>query len=557
MLAGELHNSSLSSAKYMSTVYADMKYMNLNTLLGSVTWEMVEPTEGNFDFTELDAVLEGARENDLKLVLLWFGSFKNALSTYVPGWVKRDVKRFPRVHIYDDDRKLKTIELISPFAEECWAADARAFAKLMAHLKKVDSSDNTVVMVQVENETGMLGDSRDRSRIANQRYSEPVPSDLIEYLRTVGTLHPAFQKRWPDFQNQLKNCKERASWNEVFGEGITAEEVFMADTFARYVSKVAVAGRQEYDIPMYANCWLNLDDPASLDLTGIESSEGTPIVAGGGAKPGIYPSGGPVPHLLDIWNCHCTSKDGGLDFISPDLYLHDYEYICRQYSYLKNPLFIPEQKADLAGARRTWLAYGTYGCIGCGPFGIDTVHMNEAEKEGWRTSYGLLNSVSKTILDFQAQRPEHMFGFFFDEMNDGNTRRRDKWSWKFEDAQMEVVVERSFVFGKPAPGYGIVIHQGNGKFLLVGSGFQTTFRSTSPKSTFTGILSSAEKEVDGNGNLTTLRTLNGDETRSGAFMIMPTERPDYGGFPIRVTIPARTYIAEVVAYSLEEDPSQY
>lgn len=554
MLAGELHNSSLSSGKYMSTVYPTMKDMNLNTLLGAVTWEMIEPIEGTFDFTELDACIVGAREHGLHLVLLWFGSFKNALSTYVPGWVKKDVSRFPRVHIRDDMGKLKTIELLSPFSEAAVEADARAFAKLMGHLKEFDGEQCTVLMVQVENETGLLGDSRDRSRIAEKKFGEPVPKDLLAYLENQKTLHPMFRKRWPDFQHSLKTCNNE-SWDDVFGIGIAAEELFMADVFARYVSKVAAAGKKEYDIPLYANCWLNFDDPAILDLTGIPLGEGTPTVAGGGAKAGVYPSGGPVPHALDIWNCHTVDK-GSVDFIAPDLYLHDYEWVNQQYRYRNNPLFIPEQKADAPGTRRTWLAYGTYGCIGCSPFGIDTVNMDETEMNGWRITYGLLSKMSSRILDAQAERPDDMFGFFFDEI-DSKKPGKEEWRHTFKDIDMEVIVERSFVFGKPSPGYGIVLHQGEGKFLLIGAGFQTTFKSTNPKSTFTGILSSVEKEVDEGGNLSTLRTMNGDETRSGAFMIMPSENPDYNSFPIRVTIPARTYVAEVVAYSLEEKEEHF
>lgn len=554
MLAGELHNSSLSSARYMSTVYPTMRTMNLNTLLGAVTWEMIEPTEGNFDFSELDACIIGAREYQLHLVLLWFGSFKNALSTYVPAWVKRDVSRFPRVHIKDDMGRLKTIELVSPFSEEAVNADSKAFAKLMAHLKEFDGEENTVLMVQVENETGLLGDSRDRSRIAEKKFCEPVPKDTMAYLESQKILHPTFEKRWPDLRKGIKTCKN-SNWEDVFGAGVAAEEMFMADTFARYVGRVAAAGRKEYDIPLYANCWLNFDDPSVLDLSGIPLGEGTPTVAGGGAKAGVYPSGGPVPHALDIWNCHTVDK-GSLDFIAPDLYLHDYEWVNQQYRYRNNPLFIPEQKADGAGMRRTWLAYGTYGCIGCSPFGIDTVNMDKQEMEGWQRTYGLLSKMSQRILEAQAERPNEMFGFFFDEV-DGQKPGKEQWSKTFDEIEMEVTVERSFVFGKASPGYGIVLHQGDGRFLLMGAGFQTTFRSTNPKSTFTGILSATEKEADAGGNLSTLRTMNGDETRSGAFMIMPTEVPDYGGFPIRVTIPARTYVAEVVAYSLEEKEEHF
>jgi len=79
MLGGELQNSSLSSAEYMSKVWPKMVATNVNTLLGSVSWEMIEPEEGRFDFDELDKVILGAREHGLHLILLWFGSFKNGM----------------------------------------------------------------------------------------------------------------------------------------------------------------------------------------------------------------------------------------------------------------------------------------------------------------------------------------------------------------------------------------------------------------------------------------------------------------------------------------------
>lgn len=85
MLAGELHNSSSSSARYMAEVFPAMKEQAINTLLAVVSWEQIEPTEGEFDFSELDRVILDARKHDIHLVLLWFGTYKNALSTYVPS----------------------------------------------------------------------------------------------------------------------------------------------------------------------------------------------------------------------------------------------------------------------------------------------------------------------------------------------------------------------------------------------------------------------------------------------------------------------------------------
>ncbi|KAF2799175.1 glycoside hydrolase family 35 protein [Melanomma pulvis-pyrius CBS 109.77] len=544
MLSAELHNSTLSSAKYMRDdgIWENMKAMSINTLLGSVSWEQVEPVEGQFDFSALDAVLADARKHDMHLVLLWFGSFKNALSTYAPSWVKRDVKRFPRVHTSEAGARTRTLELVSPFSEKAWEADARAFAALMRHLKDVDGPHSTVLMVQVENETGLLGDSRDRSKIADRRFEEPVPTDLMKHLQAHANLHPAFRRRYPNISQAEAGT---ATWKDVFGKDdmVHAEEMFMADAFSRYVGKVAAAGKAEYPIPLYTNVWLNFDDPAALDLVDL------PVVVGGGAKAGIYPSGGPCPHTMDVWKCNAPA----LDFIAPDLYFHDYASTCADYRHDNQPLFIPEQRRDDKGARRVWLAYGTYLAMGCSPFGIDSV---EASQSPVTKHYKLIHSVRRQILDAQANRPDDMFGFFFDEHVEGQKTKEKPWTKIIGDFQ--VIVERAFVFGKPGPGAGMVIHQGEGKFLCIGWGFNIYFKSTNPKSTFTGILHAEEKEVNKEtGELTTLKWLGGDETRSGEFLIMPSEDPDYGGFPIAVTIPARTMIAECWAYSVEEEESDY
>jgi beta-galactosidase GanA len=183
MLAGELHNSSFSDAAYMSTVWPKMKATNINTLLGSVAWEAIEPIEGRFNFSQLDVILD-ARKFDMHLVLIWFGSFKNAFSTYARAWVKQDVKRFPRVHTLEVGGVMKTLELVSPFCKEGWKADAKAFAALMRHLKEFDGNHNTVLMVQVENETGLLGDSRDRPRLASELFKKPASEAVISNLQS-------------------------------------------------------------------------------------------------------------------------------------------------------------------------------------------------------------------------------------------------------------------------------------------------------------------------------------------------------------------------------------
>ena len=236
-----------------------------------------------------------------------------------------------------------------------------------------------------------------------------------------------------------------------------------------------------------------------------------------------------------------------VDFIAPDIYLNDYASCCNNYRHRNQPLFIPEQRRDEYGARRIWKAFGSYQALGTSPFGIDTL-VTGTDPNPFARHYKLLGSVAKIVLNAQ-QNPDSSIGFFFDEVSgDGDDTSRPTVA---QFGEYRATIERSFVFGKAGPGAGMLINTGPGRFLLIGWGFQVTF--TSIKHPFTGILHFTEKSVVDaeNGVLQTERYLNGDETRSGLFCIMPNEDPDYGGFPICVTIPARTMIAEVEVYSIE------
>ncbi|EFQ88840.1 hypothetical protein CFE70_006483 [Pyrenophora teres f. teres 0-1] len=533
MLGGELQNSSLSSAEYMSEVWPKMVATNVNTLLGSVSWEMIEPEEDRFDFEELDKVILGAREHGLHLILLWFGSFKNGRSTYAPSWVKTNPKRFPRAELRKAGGVVEVADVLSMFHGESLEADAKAFRKLLAHLKEVDEKHSTVLMVQVENEVGLLFDSRDGSAQANKVFAEPVPGDLLEFLsKEYDTLHA-------DLKNNLKTFVARSkpqsgTWEEVFGSSNKTEELFMAYHYAHYVNHVAAAGKAEYSIPLYTNVWQNyVGEDADND-------DDTPVVVGGGGEPGDYPSGGATTDVLDIWLRFAPD----LDFIAPDVYLNEYTTLCGKYRHRDNILFIPEQRRDEYGARRIWIAYGTFQALLASPFGIDTL---EPETNPFTKHYGLLSQVSQLVLEAQ-QNPGSSVGFCFDEVVSSKDPSKPV---KKRFGDWDLTIERSFVFGKPGTGSGMVIHRGGGRFLLIGWGFQVTGRSTKADTKFNGILKNEEKVVEdmSTGKLRTLRTLGGDETRSGASAVMPNEDPDYGGFPIAITIPAKTGIAEVEFYS--------
>ncbi|PVH88085.1 glycoside hydrolase family 35 protein [Cadophora sp. DSE1049] len=532
MLGAELQNSSMTSVAYMNTVWQKLVDMNINTVLGCVTWEDIEPDEGKFDFSVLEGVIEGARAHGLHLVLLWFGSFKNGISTYCPSWIKTNPKRFPRAQLRKAGGVLEIADVVSIFHTEVRDADTRAFSEMMRHVKKIDEAHSTVVMVQVENEIGLLGDSRDGSPSANKRFEESVPAALIEHLSSDwDVLHADLKFNLEVFKRLGKTS---GSWEDVFGKSKKTDELFMAYHYAIYVEKVAAAGKAEYPLPLYTNVWQN--------YVGSDAENDFPVVVGGGGDPGDYPSGGGVTNVLDVWKAFAPS----LDFIAPDIYLNDYSSSCAKYRHLDQPLFIPEQRRDEYGARRIWKAFGSYQAICTSPFGIDTL---EPETSPFTRHYGLLSRVKDIVLEAQ-RKPESMVGFFFDELLEDGRDTSPPTVARFGDFQ--VTINRCFVFGKDGPGAGIIIHRGGAKFLLIGWGFQAEFKSLSPKSTFTGILNFTEKSVDSEtGKLVTERKLNGDETRSGKFCLMPNENPDYGGFPISVTIPARTMIAECEVYSLE------
>ncbi|KXH67981.1 hypothetical protein CSAL01_00651 [Colletotrichum salicis] len=540
MRAGELQNSSLSSPEYMETVWKKMADTNINTLLGSVSWEMIEPEEDKFDFSVLDEIINSARKHSMHLVLLWFGSFKNGLSTYTPTWVKTDGKRFPRVKLRKAGDRLETGDVLSIFSAESRKADAKAFGRLMEHLREMDESHSTVLMVQVENECGVLGDSRDGSELANKAFHESVPRDLVHFLSAEwDQLHQDMREQnLTRFDHQSPHLDGNDNWESVFGGSPRTDELFMAYNYALYLNEVAAAGKAAYPIPLYTNVWMN--------YVGEDSDNDFPVVVGGGGMPGDYPSGGPVSNVLDVWMRFAPK----LDFIGPDVYLNDYASSCAKYRHRNQPLFIPEQRRDDYGARRIWIAYGTYGAMGVAPFGVDTI---EPEDSPITKHYGLLKTVSPIVLEAQ-RHPSTSVGFCFDELPADSAGKDPSPVIRRNWGDFEITIERCFVFGKPGTGAGMVIHRGGGKFLLIGWGFQVRAKALGQGSNFTGILKFEEKIVEDEeaGRLKTSRVLNGDETRSGKFAMMPNEDPDYGGFPISVTIPARTMIAEVTFYSLSK-----
>jgi hypothetical protein len=434
------------------------------------------------------------------------------------------------------DGCLQPANVLSIFHEECIKADSKAFKSMMQHLKEVDVH-KTVIMVQVENEVGLLGDSRDNSLTASNLFHSEVPSELVDFLAlNWPSLLPDLRKKFPLFERSTAQCgKASRTWEELFGPSVYTDELFMAYHFAQFLEKVATAGREAYEIPLFTNAWLPKPGPDG----------GMGNFASGGNYPGDYPSGGPVSTVLDIWHKFAPT----LDFISPDIYTADYTKTCSDYSHNGQLLFIPEQRRDGHGARRIWEALGSFQALGACPFGIDTLTATDCE---YTKHYKLLASVSSHILKARLQ-PNTLTGFYFDQPDPTGRDVYLPITKRFEN--FELRISRSFVLGKQGPGYGIIIELEVGRYLLIGGGYKVEFESTLPTSVYTGILHFHEMSSldQGTGILRKERSLNGDETRSGMWANMPSENPDYGDGFIPITIPALTMLAEVQVYSLDQN----
>ena len=231
VLSGELSNNAATSLENMQAIWPRVVAGNLNTVLVGVSWAQFEPEEGKFDYSLVDGVIAGARENHLHLVFLWFGSWKNGTSSYPPYWVKKDYERFPHIQIGEGKTVSVTgpIETLSTFSDATRDADAAGFGALMRHIKEVDGTQHTVIMMQVENEVGVLRDSRDRSPAANRAFAGQVPAELMNYLEAhKDNLIPEFREVWA-----ANGYKKSGTWEEVFGPGKPAAVESPLQTTAR------------------------------------------------------------------------------------------------------------------------------------------------------------------------------------------------------------------------------------------------------------------------------------------------------------------------------------
>ena len=506
ILGGELGNSSAACPQDIERIFPKLKKMGLNTVLVPVYWDLTEPVEGQFDFTLTDKALQQARENDLKIVFLWFGAWKNSMSCYAPLWFKENHKKYPRAYTQSG----KPLEIASAFSEAVYEADHHAFSQWMQHIATVDKEEGTVIMIQIENEIGMLEDARDYSREANKIFNAPVPAEFMTYLqKNKKALHPQMLKKW-----ESQGCKKQGYWQEVFGADIYTDEIFMAWHYAKYVEGLAQTARSIYNIPLYVNAAMNSR----------------------GRKPGEYPSAGPLAHLIDVWHCGAPS----IDILAPDLYDNGFTDWVARYKLHNNPLFIPEIRPTDNNSVRAFYIFGEHDAIGISPFSIED--GSDSPNSPLVQSYAKLTELMPLLTKYQGKGL--MKGLLFDSENKERI---------IADDDLTITARHFFTLpwdphatnGSIWPeGGGILLKLSKNEYIVAGSGIVLEFAKTSEKQTIEkqkqlgedgfalrndqiktkhdkfkgmrcGIGYVDEVKVDKDGKLHYVRRLNGDQDHQG------------------------------------------
>ena len=480
LCGGELGNSSASSMEYMRPMWSRLVKMHLNTLVAPVYWDLLQPREDRFDFSLVDSLIGEARTHRLNLVLLWFGTWKNSMSCYTPAWIKTDEDRFPRTY----NSSGRPEEIVTPFSTDELNADKKAFTALMRHIRQVDGRRHTVLMIQIENEIGMLPEARDHSPLAETAFHAPVPAALIDHLQKHrDALEPQLKQLWA-----AGGYKTSGNWEAIFGQSPATDELFMAWYFGAFVEAIAHAAKAIYPLPLYVNAALNAP----------------------GRKPGQYPSAGPLPHVFDVWKAAAPS----IDFLSPDFYNPDFRYWADRYTRSDNPLFIPEHRFEPGVDAKAFLAFGHYHAIGFSPFSIESTDKPEEEPIG--KCYDIIRQLMPLIT---AAEPKGRV--------DGVLLSKEEDTTRLEMGGFKITAAHDLALGWsprtkqdhwPLTG-GIIIAVSDSEFYVGGTGLVLTFE---PKISgrHAGILSAEEgRFVDGKWH--PVRQMNGDQDHQGRHLRIP------------------------------------
>jgi len=482
MLGVQAHNSSNYPAA-LDKVWAAAKDAHANTVEIPVAWEQLEPAEGKFDFSYVDTLVAQARQNRMRLVLLWFGTWKNTGPQYTPEWVKFNNQRFPRMVGKDG----KTIYCLSPVGEQTLQADTKAFVALMAHLKKIDAAQHTVIMVQVENEVGTYGTVRDFGARAEAAFRQPVPPAVLA------------RKKSP------VPGAASGSWSEVYGP--YADEYFHAYAVASYIETLAKAGRAVYDLPMYVNNALR--DPVE------------PVAP----WKGNFASGGPTFDVIDIYKAVAPH----IDIAAPDLYQPESNKVSASLELFQRPdnaLFVPEMSNAAKYSRYIYQILGR-GAIGVSPFGIDYADYSnyplgsKLKDKAMAEPFGKVFAAFRPMVGLWAQWSLGGRTYGVAEGDDRQPQSFTAGGWKvtasFREWQFGSANKDDLPAGTESPNGGAALaHIGDNEFVVVGQNVRLNFEGAGTNAGKPSMYARVEEgRFDAAGKWVMERNWNGDQTDYG------------------------------------------
>ncbi|KFC61490.1 DUF5597 domain-containing protein [Massilia sp. LC238] len=500
ILGGQAHNSSNYPAA-LPKVWAALEDAQANTLAIPVAWEQVEPEEGRFNFSYVDTLVAQARAHGKRLVLLWFGTWKNTGPAYTPEWVKFDNARFPRMR----DQEGKASYCLSPFGEATLAADRKAFVALMRHLRNIDAGKRTVIMVQVENEVGTYGLARDHGARAEAAFRQAVPGAVL-------ARQPAPAGR-----------PAQGSWSEVYGD--YAEQYFHTWAIASYIEEIAKAGRAVYDLPMFVNNALR--EPGQPGQPGQLDQLPPPWK-------GDFASGGPTWDVLGIYKAAAPH----IDFAAPDIYMPEsgkVAAVLESFQRPDNALLVAEMGNAATYARYVWQIVGK-GALGVVPFGIDyasysnyplgSKHTDRRMVEPFAQVYAAFAPMSRLWARWAFEGRTH--GVAEGDDRAPQTLALDGWKAtvsfrEFQFGERQYLRDKNeYAEGTELPGGGVAIAQiGPAEFVLVGQRARVKLSSAGGKPAMYARVE--EGRFDAAGKWIMERNWNGDQTDYGLNLpAMPT-----------------------------------
>ncbi len=449
-IGGQVHNSSSCTEKAMEKAWKGVEKLGVNTVAVPVYWSLLEPEEGKFDFTQVDMVLNGARSRNVKLILLWFATWKNGASQYVPNWVKLQKDRF----VWAETVQHNLTMTLSPHCVNTREADKKAFCRLMEHLKEQHVED-MLLGIQVENEPGQLGTPRDYSETGERVFSSEVPETIVQWL--TGTDDCEVKRIW-----QENGAKTSGTWDALFG--FHAAEISSAYGVASYINEVSRAGKEIYNLPTYVNVWLG---EMYNRVAGVD-----------------YPSGGATSRVVEMWKF--LTPD--IDAICPDIYFSDtlsYQDVCQKYNIKDNLLYIPESRACTLNALNTLKGIAEFGLTGIHCFGIDSLIDSRGELVPEAEEYShmvTILSAMKPLIEkyhgsdklYAVTQYEGASSQYFDfgdftgraiaYMANGDLHADP------DHGNLDTNHKEDHIFRVRAK--GLIVYVGNGEFYLAGEGFR-------------------------------------------------------------------------------------